>query len=127
MSSNCMQMIQAAIEQRQVRLVFVTRGRRRANGTKKRKIDQEPGEHIPGFRVSNDEILRLLRDVGVPIEHVLAEADVGPENGEGEEPFPHDVVMLDRHDAFQITGPLQSAAVTRTSSAIELPAVPAKM
>ena len=69
--------------------------------------NQEPGEYIPGFGISDDEVLRLLGDVGVPIKHVLAKADVGPENGKGEEPFPHDVVMLDRDHALQITGSLQ--------------------
>src|SRR5947209_10237930 len=45
----------------------------------------------------------LFRSVRVPLQHVLAEADVGPENTEGEHPFPHDVVMLKGNDAAQVT------------------------
>src|SRR5262249_41435309 len=33
----------------------------------------------------------------VPIQHVLAKSDVGPKNGEGQHPFPHDVIMLESH------------------------------
>src|ERR1700686_5870717 len=62
----------------------------------------------PRLGVSGDEIFYLFRHVRVPDEHVLAKADVGPENTEGQYPFPHDVVMLQRHDLLQITGVAQS-------------------
>src|SRR5437763_9427455 len=64
--------------------------------------DEEQAERIPGFRVSPDKIFRLFRHVRVPDEHVLAEADVSPEYGEREHPFPHDVVMLDGDDFVQV-------------------------
>src|SRR3712207_8791629 len=43
---------------------------------------------VPRLDVSQNEILGLFRDVRVPDEHVLAEADVGPEDAEGEHPLP---------------------------------------
>src|SRR4029079_13443032 len=51
-------------------------------------------QHIPTALVPDDEVDVLLRDVRVPDQHVLAEADVGPENGEGQHELTHDVVML---------------------------------
>ena len=36
----------------------------------------------------------FLRNVGVPDEQVLAEGDVGPEDGEAEEQLAHEVKML---------------------------------
>src|SRR5438094_5649013 len=75
---------------------------------------KEPANHeehahcLLRFCVSRDEKLRLLRYVRIPDEHVLTEADVGPENAEGQHPFPHDVIMLDCDHLFQVTGLTQS-------------------
>ncbi len=77
-------------------------------GNEEAPDDQQHAQRPPGLRVSRDEKLRLFRNVCVPDEHVLAEADVGPENAEGEHPFSHDVIMLHGHDTFQVTGLTQS-------------------
>src|SRR5882724_1786917 len=69
---------------------------------------QQHAQRPPGLRVSRDEKLRFFGDVRVPDEHVLAEADVGPENAEGQHPFPHYVVMLDGDYSLQVTRLTQS-------------------
>src|SRR3984893_3689936 len=69
--------------------------------------DEQHAQGPPAFRITGQKVLRLFRNVGIPDEHVLAETDVGPENGEGQHPLSHDVVMLDRDDVFQVTGPPQ--------------------
>src|SRR5205814_8360499 len=58
---------------------------------------QEHAQRPPGGGVPDQIVLRFFRNVGVPVQHVLAETDVGPKNGEGEHPFSHDVIMLQRH------------------------------
>src|SRR5207247_5228037 len=65
---------------------------------------QQHAERPPGLSVSSDKKLGLLWNVCIPDEHVLAEPDVGPEYGEGQHPFPHDVIMLDGNDVLQVTG-----------------------
>ena len=65
--------------------------------------DHDDIQRVPTAGVAAEEINRLFRNVGIPDEHVLAEADVGPENGEGQHQLAHDVVVLDRHHALQVT------------------------
>src|SRR6266496_2675201 len=69
---------------------------------------QQHAERPPRLSVSGDKKLRLFRNVRIPDEHVLAEPDVGPKYGEGQHPFPHDVIMLDGDDVLQVTGLTQS-------------------
>jgi hypothetical protein len=69
---------------------------------------QDHAECPPRLRIPRQEKLRLLRDVCIPDEHVLTKTDVGPENAEREHPFPHDVIVLVRDDALQVTGLSQS-------------------
>src|SRR5207248_751349 len=64
---------------------------------------QEQAQRPPRLRIPDQKVLRFFRNVGVPIQHVLAETDVGPENGEGQHPFSHDVVVLQRHH-FEVPG-----------------------
>src|SRR6476620_7468950 len=54
--------------------------------------DQEPGEHIPGVGISDNEVLRLLGDVGVPIKQVLLKPNEGQENVKAEDHFAKKVV-----------------------------------
>src|SRR5437016_13785405 len=68
---------------------------------------QQHAQSPPRLRVSSQKILDLFRNVRVPNQHVLAEADVGPENTEGEHPLSHDVVMLERDHVLEITGALE--------------------
>ncbi len=72
---------------------------------KEASYDEQHAQRPPRFSVSGDKKLRLLRDVRVPDEHVLAKTDVGPENREGEHPFSHGVVMLKGDDVLQISSP----------------------
>src|SRR5438128_7846941 len=62
--------------------------------------NQEHAQRPPRFGISNEEILRLLRQVSIPDEHVLAEADVGTENEEDEHPFSHDWIKHYRNSYF---------------------------
>src|SRR5438105_4314880 len=77
-----------------MRILFEALHEQKCEGNKEPADHQQGAKGPPRLRVSQNEILRLLRDVGVPDEHVLAETDVGPENTEGEHPLSHDVVML---------------------------------
>ena len=56
--------------------------------------DEEIGEVDPVAAVVVVVEDRFLRDVRVPDEQVLAEGDVGPENGEAEEQLAHEVEVL---------------------------------
>src|SRR5437867_6429763 len=68
---------------------------------------QQHAQSPPRLRISSQKILELYRNFLVPNQHVLAEADVGPENTEGEHPLSHDVVMLERDHVLEITGALE--------------------
>jgi hypothetical protein len=61
---------------------------------------QQHAQRPPRLSISREEKLRFFRHVRVPDEHVLAEADVGPENTESQHPLSHDVIMLDGHDVL---------------------------
>src|SRR5438876_12059443 len=87
-----------------MRMFFDRAQKENREGPKEAPYDQKHAHGPLRLGVSGDEILRLFRHVRVPDEHVLAEADVGPENTAGQHPFPNDVVMLQRHDLLEITG-----------------------
>ena len=89
------------------RFLFYRAQKQDRKRNKESSDDQKRAQDVPRFGVSREEILRFLRNVRVPLEHVLAETDVGPEHNKGEHPFPHDVVMLHRHHVLQITGASQ--------------------
>jgi hypothetical protein len=64
---------------------------------------QEHAQYPPRLGVSGNEEVCLFWKVCVPDEHVLAEADVGPENAKRQHPFSHDLIMLDGNHAPEIT------------------------
>ena len=70
---------------------------------------QQHAQRPPRLGIAGQKVLRFLRHVRIPDEHVLAKTDVGPKNTEGEHPFPHDVIMLERDHVVQIAGLTQGA------------------
>src|SRR6516165_8792167 len=68
--------------------------------------DKKRVEDVPGFNVPEQKPFGFFRDVRVPDQHILSKADIAPEDGEGEQELPHDVIVLLVHKA-QVTGVLQ--------------------
>ena len=79
-------------------------GEKKEEGHKEVADDEEDREEGPGAGVAVDEEPSFLGDVGVPLEEVLAEGDVTPEDGEGEKEHAHDVVVLDGEEAAEVAG-----------------------
>ena len=66
--------------------------------------EKEQGDRAPAADLTGQEPAGLLRDVGVPDQHVLAEADVGPEDhAEGEQELPEVLVVLAVDDVAEST------------------------
>jgi hypothetical protein len=76
-----------------------------------KKRNKETSNHdrgakdVPGLDIPVNKPLGFFRNIGVPNQHVLAEADVTPKDRKTEKQFTHDVVML-FVDKAEVTGTL---------------------
>ena len=87
--------------QRKVGVFFERWKSKKKEGHKKVPDHHELAQVPPARRVAPQKVNGLFGNVRIPDQHVLAETDVGPENGEGEHELTHDVVVLMRHDLLQ--------------------------
>ncbi|NDE96603.1 MAG: hypothetical protein EB045_05780 [Actinobacteria bacterium] len=60
---------------------------------------QKDGVVEPSAGISIDEEPGFLGNIGIPLEKILAEGDVPPEHGKGEEQHAHQVIVLHREEA----------------------------
>jgi len=83
-------------------------------GEKQDERDKEVPDHEkdgvpkPGSGISVGEKPGFFRNVGIPLEEVLTEGDIPPENGEGEKEHAHDMVMFDGKETLEMTCANQS-------------------
>ncbi len=83
--------------------------RRKQRAERQHPVDDQVGQKHRQPRVAGaaQVVGRLLRDVAVPDEQVLADPDVRPEGGEGEQHDPQVVQLPVAHLVAQVPGPAQ--------------------
>ena len=69
------------------------------------KKDRDPE---PGPSVAIDKKPSFFRNVGVPLEKILAEGDVAPEGSKGKKEHAHNVIVLHGEESFEVAGADQS-------------------
>ena len=77
-------------------------------GNKEVAYDQKDREPEPGPSVAIDKEPSFFRDIGVPLEKILAEGDVTPESCKGEKEHAHNVIMLHGEESLEVAGSNQS-------------------
>ena len=65
--------------------------------------DEKNREPEPATRISINEEPCFLRNIGVPLEKVLAEGDVTPESCKCKKEHSHNMVMFDGKQTFEVS------------------------